>query len=269
MRYPIIFLLIGGLTVSVFPQEIFRTNLEGVAVQNFTASQPIDGFSVEGPDEEGYVYLVAHSGCESGKIVRNRWQGTGFQPLSMSEGEYLTGFDVRGPDENGYVYLNALGSEGTSGDILRSLWSRISFCPLPESLLEGITSLKVSGPDEEGCVYLSAGNSVIDPDASNQTRIEYPEFALGEIPNPVTGVIRISYSLAESCRTNIVVYDPSGRLVVTLVDGEIPTGNHSLTWNGINESGQLVNSGVYFVKMNAVDKATGGFTATRKLVLVK
>ena len=54
-----------------------------------------------------------------------------------------------------------------------------------------------------------------------------------------------------SCRptsspAHLCVYDPAGRLIRTLVDSRLPTGSHTITWDGRDQSGQIVAAGVYF-----------------------
>jgi flagellar hook assembly protein FlgD len=53
-------------------------------------------------------------------------------------------------------------------------------------------------------------------------------------------------------------------LVSTLVDANLPAGNHSAAWNGTDASGDAVSSGVYFYRMRS-----GAFSSTRKMVLMK
>jgi flagellar hook assembly protein FlgD len=55
-----------------------------------------------------------------------------------------------------------------------------------------------------------------------------------------------------------------GQLINTLKDAPAAIGNYKLTWNGTDESGSSVSSGIYFYKL-AVD----GNTLTRKMILIK
>ena len=57
------------------------------------------------------------------------------------------------------------------------------------------------------------------------------------------------------------VYDLLGRPVRTLWDGPLPAGNHRLRWDGRNEAGQAVASGIYFARLEA-----GGQVHSRKLL---
>jgi len=57
----------------------------------------------------------------------------------------------------------------------------------------------------------------------------------------------------------------TGRLVKNLVDGKMTAGVHEVTWDGGYEDGSTAPSGMYFYKMTA----GGGFTASKKLVMMK
>jgi hypothetical protein len=87
-------------------------------------------------------------------------------------------------------------------------------------------------------------------------------------PNPFNPVTTIDFSLAADGRATIRVFDAAGRVVRTLVDGDIEPGEHEAVWDGTTDTGQRAASGVYFVKME-IASHTGAFHATRKLVLLK
>ncbi|MFQ5874340.1 MAG: T9SS type A sorting domain-containing protein, partial [Dehalococcoidia bacterium] len=78
-------------------------------------------------------------------------------------------------------------------------------------------------------------------------------------PNPFNAETNIGYLLAEAGNVNLSVYDISGRLVETLLDGYQEAGEHIVTWNGSN-----VSSGVYFYKVTTSD-----YTATKMMNLLK
>ncbi|HER43603.1 MAG TPA: T9SS type A sorting domain-containing protein [Candidatus Eisenbacteria bacterium] len=65
-------------------------------------------------------------------------------------------------------------------------------------------------------------------------------------PNPFNPSTSIEFSLPARERVSLKVFDVSGRLVRTLVDGPLPDGNHRYAWDGRNERGAAVASGVYF-----------------------
>ncbi|HET6349031.1 MAG TPA: FlgD immunoglobulin-like domain containing protein [Candidatus Krumholzibacteria bacterium] len=83
-------------------------------------------------------------------------------------------------------------------------------------------------------------------------------------PNPFNPATTIEYQLASAQRVNITIYDAMGRLVRTLVDESKPAGWYSVEWNGRDQFGNPVASGVYMSRMKA-----GTVAQTRKLVLLK
>jgi hypothetical protein len=87
-------------------------------------------------------------------------------------------------------------------------------------------------------------------------------------PNPFNPATTIAYSLAGRSNVAIRVYDVAGRVVRTLVDGEVEAGEHVIVWDGTTDSGKHAASGVYFVRMETAGQ-TGALRATRKLVLLK
>ena len=83
-------------------------------------------------------------------------------------------------------------------------------------------------------------------------------------PNPFNPETAIEFDLARAGRVLLQVFDTNGRLVRTLVDEDLPGGNHNLTWNGKDESGLPLPSGVYFYHLSVP-----GYEKTLKAVLVK
>jgi hypothetical protein len=83
-------------------------------------------------------------------------------------------------------------------------------------------------------------------------------------PNPFRGATALSFELPAPARAQLSVYDPQGRLVRRLVDAHLPAGPAQFEWDGLDDRGTAVSSGVYFYSLHA-DKRT----ATRKLLLLR
>jgi 1,4-alpha-glucan branching enzyme len=83
-------------------------------------------------------------------------------------------------------------------------------------------------------------------------------------PNPFNPSTSIRFSLEQGGHATLRIYDVSGRLIRTLADGSYPPGLHTASWNGRNDRGEGVASGVYFYRM-----AAPGFVETRRMVLLK
>ena len=90
-------------------------------------------------------------------------------------------------------------------------------------------------------------------------------FALQQnFPNPFNFSTRINFSLAQRGMTELKVFDISGRLIQTLVSGELNAGVYSEIWNGTDFNGKQVASGIYFFQLNS-----GEYKATMKGILLK
>lgn len=78
------------------------------------------------------------------------------------------------------------------------------------------------------------------------------------------GASRIWYTVPQPTHVSIAVYDVAGRRVRTLVNGVTPAGTHKVVWDGRNDSGFRVASGIYFCNMSAL-----GFEKAAKLIIVE
>jgi hypothetical protein len=86
----------------------------------------------------------------------------------------------------------------------------------------------------------------------------------GNYPNPFNPETDVSFSLSERTEVLLVVYNILGERVKTLLNGEVEAGIHSIHWDGRDEAGDPVATGVYFYRLKA-----DGFDQTRKMVLMK
>jgi hypothetical protein len=84
-------------------------------------------------------------------------------------------------------------------------------------------------------------------------------------PNPFNPTTTIDYSIARAGHVSLKVYNVAGQLVRTLVDEvQSPESVEPVIWDGRNNAGHAVSSGVYFYRLT-----TKGFTKTRKMVVLK
>ena len=83
-------------------------------------------------------------------------------------------------------------------------------------------------------------------------------------PNPFNPTTTIKFSLPHASRITLHVYDILGRQVTTLMDGQMPAGRHRLIWDGTNDAGQTVSSGIYFYRLTA-----GKFVQTKRMLLIR
>lgn len=86
----------------------------------------------------------------------------------------------------------------------------------------------------------------------------------GPVPNPFNPHTTISFTVPQADLVDLSVFDLQGQLVTTLLRERVSAGQHDITWNGRDNRGRTVPSGVYFYRLQAND-----FSETRRMVLVR
>ena len=109
----------------------------------------------------------------------------------------------------------------------------------------------------QGTVYETNGFSALE--VIVQPSVPDAFYLAQNYPNPFNSVTKLSYGLPEASRMSIRIYDISGRLVATSVEGDIQAGYHTVTWEAAS-----IATGVYLVRMEA-----SGFSTVRKVMLVR
>jgi len=108
----------------------------------------------------------------------------------------------------------------------------------------------------------SVGGYIVDND--DPTTPVLQNALIGNFPNPFNPQTTIRFSTASNCPVTIDIYNLKGQLVKRLVDDSKAAGNHSVVFDGTDNNGRSVASGVYYYKMQA-----GKFRSTRKMILMK
>jgi hypothetical protein len=100
------------------------------------------------------------------------------------------------------------------------------------------------------------------PVALSQTPMSY---ALHQnAPNPFNPSTTIRFTVAQNAPAKLAIYNTTGQLVRTLVDGSIEAGAHEIRWDGMDNAGRLVASGVYIYRLQSSDRV-----AAKRLTLVR
>jgi len=102
--------------------------------------------------------------------------------------------------------------------------------------------------------------------------VEDPEGAAGVIdaihlfqnlPNPFSPETRIAFELPQAGEVELRIYNLEGRLVRTLMQGELGSGRHELRWGGLDDAGRKVAGGIYFYGLRAP-----GIEESRRMILL-
>ena len=84
-------------------------------------------------------------------------------------------------------------------------------------------------------------------------------------PNPFNPTTTISYNLANDSSVELSIYNLKGQKVKQLVSDQLSAGQYSVDWNGTDNNGKDVSSGIYLYKL----KVGNHYTSTKKMILLK
>jgi hypothetical protein len=110
------------------------------------------------------------------------------------------------------------------------------------------------------------GNFVEEPFVGiYNDKIQSTNFEFSNFPNPFNHETTIDFTIQIDSRIELSIYNIKGQKVKTLVQDEITRGTHSINWNGDDEKGNPVSSGIYYSKLNV----NGKTEAVHKCLLLK
>jgi len=105
---------------------------------------------------------------------------------------------------------------------------------------------------------------VVDPSEAENEVIPLRTELLGNYPNPFNPETVIQYQISEVSKVSLSIFNIKGQLIKTLVDDIEQFGEHSVVWSGKDDNNDLVNSGIYFYRLEV-----GSDTLTKRMVLLK
>jgi hypothetical protein len=187
--------------------------------------------------------------------------------------------DIRGEGERGLVWRFRVESRNPEEEITLS-WKFIQTLPEGwEAYLfdpEEGTSVRLAdlpnkryktgnAPVNVRSFKLVAGSREFIAAESEGIPLEPVTFQLSQnYPNPFNPKTVIHYSIPKNGHAELVVYNALGQKVRTLIDADARTGAHEAVWNGLDDSGRLLPSGVYIYRLKTPESA-----AVRKMILIK
>lgn len=88
-----------------------------------------------------------------------------------------------------------------------------------------------------------------------ESNIDFPKFykLYQNYPNPFNPTTKIEFMLPKSSKVEIKIYNMLAQEIKTLVDRNFEPGNHVVIWNGRDNFGRIVGSGVYLYRMKTID----------------
>lgn len=159
------------------------------------------------------------------------------------------------------------------------IWSAFGALELQVQIIDRIATVVVPNPEwlgQETIIFYAkdpwglSGSSITNFAVKQPTSVATDEssvpvdFALHpNYPNPFNPETWISYDVPEPTSVKLVIYNRLGQKVRTLVDDTKPAGRYQIRWNGCDDNGQRVTSGVYFYQLES-----SKYNATRKMILL-
>ena len=141
--------------------------------------------------------------------------------------------------------------------VVRADGSEVVTVKQPLPLPEGV-------PDEAVGDWGGGGASAVEADESEGAILPLRLVLQQNVPNPFNAETLIRFTVDGMYRIHLAVYNLSGQRVATLLDGYVPRGTHSVVWDGRDDAGRELGSGVYLCRLE-----TRGHSTVRKLVLIR
>lgn len=223
--------------------QFYRVSVDGGVPEKISNFSKSDDFSYPqypevSPDGQWILFqgtfLVDSTTRKTGPCVLNLKTGKTYKALPNAEimessAEWL-------PDGSGFIYSNE------------------------KHLYELITT-----PSRHGCIYTVDFQPSAFWKPTGVAETAPVNFAIiGNFPNPFNPSTTISFSLPESGQASLAIYNASGQKVRELASGTLTAGRHSVVWDGRDQNGNTVSSGIYISRLTMNNKVTAN-----RMLLVK
>ena len=197
-------------------------------------------------------------------------------PASGPDPRWFTVLEYDRANHRLTMFGGARGALGLANDVwVFDLWADEWVALSPEGTAPAARSGAASCfvPSEDRIVVFGGSTGTVQSDVwtlndLSDTRTSQPPVTgtvlYQNAPNPFNPTTVIRYDLAASGSVSLAIYDPAGRKVRTLVRETLTAGPRETTWDGRDDAGDPVASGVYFYRLEA-----DGARQSRKLVIIR
>jgi len=245
----------------------------GLYIQS--ASAIVDSVSVEAGGLSGAV-CVSNFGNSGGAYTKMKLLGgtVGFNATSTANpaptlrNSQIRNFTVNGTKHNGTEGLD-LGTEASNGNNwiessgATGKWVLVKTCPGGGATLPARFNYWGGDPDPakiSTCVDYSnwLSSQPMHAQFAREIEVEPVSRPFVATPNPFTGGLTFSFSVeADGVEpVRVTLFDLSGRLIRAVADVEMTSGDHELNWDGRDDRGAAVGSGIYFARLQVGSEQT-------------
>jgi len=188
------------------------------------------------------VELTSFVGSVNGDAVKLSW--------STATEVNNNGFEVQKKSGNGFSTIGFVKGNGTST-------SKHEYSYTDKQLQPGTYTYRLKQMDFNGKFEYSQLVEVNVVQGLSYSLIQ-------NYPNPFNPVTAIKYTIAQNGKVSVKVFSISGTEIATLVNQDMSAGSYEVKWNGKDNAGITVTSGVYFIRLSS-----GSFVETKKMMFLK
>ncbi|HCE56263.1 MAG TPA: alpha-L-arabinofuranosidase [Prolixibacteraceae bacterium] len=224
--------------------------------QKFTGDHAITATS---SNSNILAYATRFASGETGVVLVNKSktaQVVKIDPKNIGVGSQYYNYSLTGGTDNGdfslYVSVNGVSPTGTQ-------WGpRATLETIPANAYSIDEAIKLNIPARSvQFIMVEAGNNFLYPTAVTSELKN--ETGLMNYPNPFSSKTTIQFQTASSETVSLIVFDQNGRKIATIVNDELPSGNHQFDFDG-----SALPGGIYFYQLKV-----GNNTSFQKMSLVK
>ncbi len=262
----------GGADPSEFIAPNGRFDLDAARRAGFEGSLNLDGFDVRLDEETGAPIISRSSGERDADdeywrdlSVADAGMNDFINSLTVYNGDLIAGGNFT---TAGIIEANSITSWNNSDGSWSSLGSGVNnaigaMTIFNDTLIVGGRFAKAG---DKAAAYLAAWTKDYPTAVLDDPSLSLPgDYILRQnYPNPFNPITTIEYNLPVKANVTIDVYNLLGQRVKRLFDSEKSYGPHSITWDGTDQKGRTVGTGIYFYQIKA-----GEYVESKKMLLLK
>jgi hypothetical protein len=234
------------------------------------------------PKEDGKVKEISYYAEDTHEKDYQTGTGNGYDMFGFQPGEldtletmrfdgYMHEVEVKDDPASLHWAGHAWGYDfleyGVSLDEFRKYWEKQGKDYMKAGDVIGVAAFIETPMDHWATEMTPRGELVLGTNAVHEpsAKTAPDHFVLKDnYPNPFNPETRIEYSVPKQAMVTLSVYNTLGQKVRTLIHKTVTSGSHAVTWDGRDDNGQLVSSGVYFYKLRS-----GSINITKRMTFLQ
>jgi len=225
------------------------------------------------PDSPNTLYVGSGGPyADSGGIYKSTDSGVNWELIGLEDHAVTSLVGTSGPASSIYAGTGGKFLETSGSGVFQSTDGGTAWQPMNACLASPFILSMRTDPHSPGTLYAGTlGRGLFKTtvetgiEAAKNDDVQNMSFALSNFPNPFNASTTIHYTLPCLCQIALKVFDIQGR-EIRILSREVQTpGTHSIVWNGMDDDGEPVASGMYFYQL----QTSTGHTQTKKMILLE